>query len=194
MISKEFLNVPSTSDRREMEKKLLDRVRAAQKAYFDAAAEHRNTIEAKRKGRVEAKSDGIHLLHIAHRSEHRALESYSTAVKELAECVLGHKAPNPGPSAVETLTPREKEVLGLIVDGLSSRLIAARLGISFKTAVCHRHRIMKKLDVHNAAGLLKYVLSSRVILPNHDAAPSEIQLSGGSSSLGSIPSRTRLRH
>ena len=169
MISKEFLNVPSTSDRREMEKKLLDRVRAAQKAYYDAAAEHRKTIETKRAGQIEANSDGVHLLHIGHRLEHRALETYSAAVKELAECVLGHKAPNPLPSAVETLTPREKEVLGLIVDGLSSRLIAARLGISFKTAVCHRHRIMQKLDVHNAAGLLKYVLSSRVIQPSGPA-------------------------
>lgn len=47
--------------------------------------------------------------------------------------------------------------------------LAARLGISFKTVVCHRHRIMQKLDAHNAAGLLKYVLSSRVIQPSGPA-------------------------
>jgi DNA-binding CsgD family transcriptional regulator len=53
------------------------------------------------------------------------------------------------------LSKREHQVLTLIVDGKSSKEIAAELGISFKTAVTHRASIMSKLDVHEIASVVR---------------------------------------
>ena len=50
-----------------------------------------------------------------------------------------HIAPNSG------LTKRQLEVLRLMADGLTSKAIAGRLGIAFKTAACHRTRVLQKL-------------------------------------------------
>ena len=52
-----------------------------------------------------------------------------------------------------SLTPREREVLGGIVDGKSSKLIAAELGISERTVESHRASIMAKAGASNAAQL-----------------------------------------
>lgn len=53
------------------------------------------------------------------------------------------------------LSKREAQVLTLIVEGKSSKEIAAALGISFKTAVTHRASIMSKIDVHEIASLVR---------------------------------------
>ncbi|MDR9467587.1 response regulator [Marinospirillum sp.] len=52
------------------------------------------------------------------------------------------------------LTPREREVMFLLVDGLSSKQIADRLVISSKTVDVHRHQVMQKLAVRNLAELI----------------------------------------
>jgi DNA-binding NarL/FixJ family response regulator len=66
---------------------------------------------------------------------------------------------------VETvpLTLREREVLQLIAEGQRTKQIAARLGISVKTAESHRTRIMKKLDVHDTASLVRYAIRRGLI-------------------------------
>lgn len=55
----------------------------------------------------------------------------------------------------EDLTPREMEILQLVWDGYTSRLIAERLKISIKTAEAHRANMMKKLRASNTAQLVK---------------------------------------
>src|SRR5205807_926946 len=64
----------------------------------------------------------------------------------------------PGRNHVSSLTPRELEVLKLIAAGLSTKQIAVSLGISFKTACCHRSRLMDKLGIHEIAGLTRYAI------------------------------------
>lgn len=54
------------------------------------------------------------------------------------------------------LSPREREVFHLVVDGRTTKQIAQELGISAKTADNHRYRLMEKLDVHNTAELVRY--------------------------------------
>jgi DNA-binding NarL/FixJ family response regulator len=54
-----------------------------------------------------------------------------------------------------SLTPREREVLLYVAEGLSSAEIARTLDLSGKTVESHRSRIMTKLDVTNAAGLVR---------------------------------------
>lgn len=61
------------------------------------------------------------------------------------------------------LSEREREVLSLIAEGHSSIEIAERLFISERTVGTHRERIMKKLDIHSAAGLTKYAIAHGLI-------------------------------
>jgi DNA-binding NarL/FixJ family response regulator len=56
------------------------------------------------------------------------------------------------------LTRREREVLGLVTYGLTSRDIADRLGISTRTVEAHRARIGDKLDIRSVAELTRYAL------------------------------------
>ena len=66
---------------------------------------------------------------------------------------------------IERLTSRETEVLRLVADGCTTKEIASRLGISFKTAACHRYRIMSKLDVSNGALLVRRAIGEGLIQP-----------------------------
>jgi DNA-binding NarL/FixJ family response regulator len=64
---------------------------------------------------------------------------------------------------VGTLTPREVEVLKLLSEGLSTKQTAARLGITFKTAACHRSVILSKLDVHETVSAVRWAIRSGIV-------------------------------
>ena len=61
------------------------------------------------------------------------------------------------------LTSREREVLQLIAEGKANKAIAAELGISAKTIEKHRAHLMKKLNIHDTAGLTRYAIGAGVI-------------------------------
>jgi two-component system, NarL family, response regulator NreC len=63
----------------------------------------------------------------------------------------------------EALTAREREVLKLIAEGNSNRQIADILRLSRKTVNSHRTNIMRKLDVHDVTGLVRYALREGLI-------------------------------
>jgi DNA-binding NarL/FixJ family response regulator len=65
------------------------------------------------------------------------------------------------PAAV--LTPRQREVLQLVAEGHSTKDIARRLGLSVKTVDTHRSQLMKQLDIHEVAGLVRYAVRSGLI-------------------------------
>jgi DNA-binding NarL/FixJ family response regulator len=71
-----------------------------------------------------------------------------------------------GPDAAsQVLTPRQREVLQLIAEGLSTREIATRLGLSAKTVETHRTELMERLDIHGVAGLVRYAIRAGIIHP-----------------------------
>ncbi|PYM70249.1 MAG: DNA-binding response regulator [Candidatus Rokuibacteriota bacterium] len=63
----------------------------------------------------------------------------------------------------DPLTSREREVLQLVAEGKSTKEVAGLLGISFKTAESHRTRILKKLNLHETAGLVRYAVRRGLI-------------------------------
>lgn len=69
----------------------------------------------------------------------------------------------PGPATPEPLTPRELDVLKCIAKGYSTKETAHRLGMSFKTAACHRYRLMDKLDIHDVANLVRYAIRQGLV-------------------------------
>jgi len=54
-----------------------------------------------------------------------------------------------------TLTPREREVLGLVITGMPNKDIAATLGASEKTIKAHRARVMQKMQASSLAALVR---------------------------------------
>lgn len=61
------------------------------------------------------------------------------------------------------LTPRQREVLTLIAEGLSNQDIADRLDISIRTVERHRENIMRRLNLHSRVELVKYALRKGLI-------------------------------
>jgi len=67
-------------------------------------------------------------------------------------------------------TPRERQVLELICEGYSTKQIAGLLGISFKTAACHRMRLMDKAEVHDPISLFRWAIIEGYIVVERRAS------------------------
>jgi DNA-binding NarL/FixJ family response regulator len=77
------------------------------------------------------------------------------------------RAPEPEPVAgLGELTPREREILGLVGSGLSNEEIADRLTISKATAKTHVSRVMGKLDARDRAQLVVLAYESGLVMPS----------------------------
>ena len=63
---------------------------------------------------------------------------------------------------LDTLSSREYQVFGLLVEGLRAKEIAARLDISPKTVDTYRSNIMRKLHIYDVPGLVKYALQRKL--------------------------------
>ena len=76
---------------------------------------------------------------------------------------------------VNELTARELQVLRLIAQGYANKQMAAELGISVKTIEKHRQHVMKKLGIHEIAGLTRYAAEKGIIQlePGPEAGPRE---------------------
>lgn len=61
------------------------------------------------------------------------------------------------------LTDREREVLVLVAEGRSNKEIAAALGVSVRTIETHREHLMRKLDIHSAAGLVRFAVAKGLV-------------------------------
>ena len=61
------------------------------------------------------------------------------------------------------LTPRQKQILRLVAEGLTNRDIARHFGISVRTVEVHRFNLMRRLRVRNVAQLLRQALVLRLL-------------------------------
>lgn len=85
----------------------------------------------------------------------------------IAHCVVEAIAPPRAgaPSAVAQLSGREREVLQLIAEGLSSKEIAGALGVSLKTVDTHRSNLMGKLNIRKASMLVRVAIHEGLVAP-----------------------------
>jgi two-component system, LuxR family, response regulator FixJ len=63
---------------------------------------------------------------------------------------------------LETLTPRERAVLGLVVQGKANKVVAYELGISQRTVEIHRARVMEKTGASSLAQLVRMVMDKNI--------------------------------
>jgi len=76
---------------------------------------------------------------------------------EMSEAVVGGYLGTTGVPEVP-LSNRERQVLQLIAEGKKTRQAAEILGVSVKTVESHRSHIMRKLDIRDTAGLIRYAI------------------------------------
>jgi DNA-binding NarL/FixJ family response regulator len=62
------------------------------------------------------------------------------------------------PDPLAALTPRQREVLQLVAEGHTSKDIAQRLGLSYRTVETHRNQLMKRLGIHDVSGLVRFAV------------------------------------
>jgi DNA-binding NarL/FixJ family response regulator len=72
-----------------------------------------------------------------------------------------------GQNPLAKLTSRQREVLQLIAEGYSTKDIAGRLGLSIKTVETHRAQVMKRLGIHDVAGLVRLAIRKGLIRTDH---------------------------
>jgi DNA-binding NarL/FixJ family response regulator len=105
----------------------------------------------------------------------QAAEDLITAIREISR---GETYLSPGVAAsvvdavlenaneaADPLTARERQILQLVAEGNTTKEIARLLNVSFKTAESHRNHIMKKLDIHEVAGLVRYAIRQGLLHP-----------------------------
>lgn len=82
----------------------------------------------------------------------RALEQYRKQREDMAETDAWR-------ARIASLTPREREVLDLVVEGASNKQISAELGVSLKTVEAHRAKVMDKLQAESLSHLVRMAVS-----------------------------------
>jgi DNA-binding NarL/FixJ family response regulator len=71
--------------------------------------------------------------------------------------------PLKGETSGGRLTPREREIVQLLAEGMTNKEVAATLNISVKTAETHRTNVMRKLDLHSVSELVRYAVRNHII-------------------------------
>jgi DNA-binding NarL/FixJ family response regulator len=66
------------------------------------------------------------------------------------------------PAGAGQLTPRERQVLALLVEGKSMQQVAGTLGITRRTVAFHKYRMMESLGIRTSTELLKFAMTSGV--------------------------------
>ncbi len=92
-------------------------------------------------------------------------ESYLTPTVSM-HVIAGYSRMAAAEAATDPLSPRQRDTLKLIAEGLPTKSIARRLDISTKTVETHRAQLMERLGIHDVAGLVRYAIRIGLIDPN----------------------------
>lgn len=88
---------------------------------------------------------------------------FSKAISDLMVTSLNYSQQDGTHANGISITKREKEILTLIVEGLTSKEIAGQLYISPRTVDTHRTNLMKKLDLNNTADLVRFAFKNKLV-------------------------------
>jgi DNA-binding CsgD family transcriptional regulator len=157
-----------SGQRQRLDRQLLLAFNTATESYRRAIATTEETLRRYEDLPI-GHPDGNLARRTAAANELRALQRCREALRAYSDLLGSDRSTSGVQKASEAirdvLTPREIEVLVLIAQGLSSKHISHELGISFKTAICHRSHIMDKLEIHNVTGLVRYAIREKLIAP-----------------------------
>ncbi len=81
------------------------------------------------------------------------------------EKIFGSRKPGIDEDPLDRLSTREYQVFALLIDGVRAKEIAARLELSPKTVDTYRASLMRKLEIHDLAGLVKFAMTHNLTAP-----------------------------
>jgi DNA-binding NarL/FixJ family response regulator len=125
-------------------------------SMFESDELVRQVLAAGGRGYV-LKSDAAQMLVKAIESLAEGRTFFSEKVSEMVH----HKSASVLPS--RSLTAREREIIQFVAEGNSNKQVAALLKLSTKTVDAHRTNIMRKLNLHSIAGLVRYSIRNKII-------------------------------
>ena len=92
------------------------------------------------------------------------LDDYQRLIHQTGATVQNeHQEKERGAVSLDILSPRERQVLELVGEGLNNNVIGQRLKLSPKTIARHRERIMNKLNMHSRTELVKFAIRTGLI-------------------------------
>jgi two-component system NarL family response regulator len=111
-------------------------------------------------GYVSKSEGGKELLRAIDAVAHNRQYLSAAVTDVITQTLLKHKAPT---DTASLLGKRERQVLCLVAQGLSSQQIANQLAIAASTVDVHRRNIMRKLDLHSAVDLTRYAINTGLL-------------------------------
>lgn len=110
------------------------------------------------------KRSAVSELEVAVRAVARGETYLSPSVsKQVVDDYVGRTGGSSDP--LEALTPRQREILQLVAEGHTSKEIAERLQLSFKTVEAHRAQIMERLNLQDVTGLVRFAVRVGLVMP-----------------------------
>ena len=103
---------------------------------------------------------------LARKHAYEALQRANQQVRSLREELARQQEASRIRQLLDSLKPREREVFLLVAAGMPNKRIAARLGVSLQTVKLHRGRLMRKLQLHSVAELVRLAEKARSLLPS----------------------------
>lgn len=88
--------------------------------------------------------------------------------ESLVQEILRESGPGAGEGGEIRLSPREREVLGLLARGHTNAEIAEKIAVSVKTVETYRARLSQKLGLHTRAELVRYAMSRGILKSDED--------------------------
>jgi two-component system, LuxR family, response regulator FixJ len=136
--------------------------------YLSAYGDIPTTVRAIRNGAIDVLTKPVNPTTL--------LENVRAAFELYAQRASEGKAVAEAQRKLALLTQREKEILALIINGESSKMVARKLDISFRTVEVHRTHIMQKMDVDSLLALTALadacgLPTGRVMTPRHTPRP-----------------------
>ncbi len=141
-------------------RKVSPQTRTILLTFHDAAQYVARALKAGIRGYVLKTQGALDLVH-AVRQVYKGEVYLSPGVsRAVVDAYLSKEEPE-----AEPISARERQVIQLIGEGKSTKEIAAVLGISIKTVESHRVRLMRKLDIHEVASLVRYAIRCGLVEP-----------------------------
>ncbi|MFN3325405.1 MAG: response regulator [Bryobacteraceae bacterium] len=88
---------------------------------------------------------------------------YVSPALEIEKLFITERGRRAESEPLESLSAREYQVFSLLIEGIRAKEIAARLDLSPKTVDTYRASLMRKLDIHDVAGLVKFAIQKNLI-------------------------------
>ena len=85
-------------------------------------------------------------------------EIVTKALEEAKQVVVSHTAATIAKQRYDRLTPRERDVIALLVEGKANKVMGLELGVSQRTVEIHRARVMEKMEASSLADLFRMSL------------------------------------